>query len=264
MPELHGHWVGDHRDCAGSCEPSSDLLVIVPSRGRPESLERVAAAWYETGAFADAGLVFAVDVDDPAYPQYRAALDRLAVADPGPTTINLMNAGAWRPMVPKLNRAAAMFAEQGHFALGFAGDDHLPRTRGWARRYLDELHQLGTGIVYGNDGIQGQRLPTQWAMTADIVRALGRMVPADVEHLYCDNAVKDLGEAADCLRYLPNVLIEHMHPVAGKAATDAGYARVNRPEQYRRDRAAYETWRDRLLPDQAAMVRALRAVNAGG
>jgi len=240
----------------------SDLLVIVPSRGRPESLERVAAAWYATGAFDVAGLIFAVDVDDPALPGYHEALDRLAAADSGPTTINLMNAGAWRPMVHKLDFAAAMFAEQGHFAVAFMGDDHLPRTPGWAARYLEALHELGTGIVYGDDGIQGERLPTQWAMTADIVRALGRMVPAPVEHLYCDNAIRDLGQAAGCLRYLPDVLIEHMHPVAGKAPMDAGYARVNRRQQYQADRIRYETWRALRLAADADKVRALRAVRS--
>jgi len=245
----------------------SDLLVIVPSRGRPESLARVATAWHRTGAFADGfGLVFAVDADDPSLPEYREALVLVStISFPAPTPVEMVVADAWYPMVEKLNRVAApVAAGHGYFAIGFAGDDHLPRTPGWAGRYLAELRELGTGIVYGDDGIQGQRLPTQWAMTADIVRALGRMVPADVEHLYCDNAIKDLGEAVGCLRYLPDVLIEHMHPVAGKAPMDAGYARVNRAEQYAKDRAAYETWRDRLLPDQAAMVRALRAVNASG
>lgn len=240
---------------------ASDLLVIVPTRSRPHAVERVAAAWYATGAFGDgAALVFVVDADDPAYPEYRQALDRLAAADPGPTPINLMNAGGWRPMVPKLNRAAAMFAEQGHFALGFAGDDHLPRSAGWARRYLEALRELGTGIVYGNDLLQGERLPTQWAMTSDIVRALGRMVPAPVEHLYCDNAVMALGLRAECLRYLPSVVVEHLHPIALKAPTDAQYRRVNAPDQYRRDGAAYRRWireRDGLVADVAA-VRALR------
>lgn len=261
MPELHGHWIGDHRDCAGSCKPGSDLLVIVPTRGRPESVQRVIQAWADTGAFSDgAELGFLVDADDPRCADY----ERAFYADLHGVWGSMHVLPTWQPLVPKLNGWAALVAGHRHFALGFAGDDHLPRTPGWARAYLDELHAIGTGIVYGNDGIQGQRLPTQWAMTADIVRALGRMVPADVEHLYCDNAVKDLGEAAGCLRYLPDVLIEHMHPVAGKAAMDAGYARVNRPDQYAKDRAAYETWRDRLLPDQAAMVRALGAVNASG
>lgn len=238
----------------------ADLLVIVPSRGRPESLERVAAAWYATGAFADgAALVFAVDDDDPTWSGYRAALDRLAEADPGPTAINLMHAGAWRPMVAKLNAAAANFAGQGHFALAFAGDDHLPRTPGWAKRYLDELRTLGTGIVYGDDLVQGARLPTQWAMTADIVRALGRMVPAPVEHLYCDNAILDLGQAAECIRYLPDVVIEHCHPIAGRGQWDDQYRRVNARAQYERDGSAYWRWRTAGLPTDAVTVQALRA-----
>jgi len=221
----------------------SDLLVIVPSRGRPDSLERVADAWDATGAFAEsAGLIFAVDVDDPRMPGYRAALDRLAAASPGPRTINLMNCGPWQPMVAKLNHAATMFAGQGHFALGFAGDDHLPRTTGWAARYLETLREMGTGIAYGNDLLQGERLCTSWAMTSDIVRALGRMVPAPVDHMYCDNSVMDLGRDAGCLRYLPDVVIEHCHPLAGKAEWDTGYARVNRAEQFQRDEAAYRQW----------------------
>lgn len=247
----------------------SRLLVLVPSRGRPASLVRVAMAWNETGAFADgAGLVFIVDSDDPAYADYQENLRYLQNEYARPSvriqpTINLMNAGPWLPMVPKLNRAAAMFAEQGHLALGFAGDDHLPRTEHWAAGYIEELSAIGTGIVYCRDGLQDERLPTQWAMTSDIIRALGGMVPAPVDHLFCDNAIKDLGNAAQCLSYMPGVLIEHMHPLAGKAPIDDGYVRVNRPEQYRRDRAAYGAWRDDVLPDQAALVRALRGSRHG-
>jgi hypothetical protein len=148
--------------------------------------------------------------------------------------------------------------------IAFMGDDHLPRTEHWPSMLLAELGQARTGIVYGRDGIQNERLPTWWAMTPDIVRTLGRMVPADVEHLYCDNAIKDLGQAADCLRYLPDVLIEHMHPVAGKAPMDAGYARVNAHGQYERDRRAYEAWRANDLARQATTVRAARVVNFRG
>jgi hypothetical protein len=229
-----------------------ELLVIVPSRGRPQHLARTVDAWRTTGAFDRAALLFAVDADDPEIGAYREA--HRAVAH---LPVGLRVAVRWLPMVTKLNRVAVQHCEA-PFALGFAGDDHVPRTPGWAGRYLDELHALGTGIVYGDDGMQGEALPTQWAMTSDIVRALGRMVPADVEHLYCDNAVQELGLKADCLRYLPDVLIEHMHPMAGKAATDRGYARVNQPEQYSRDQKAFLEWTTGLMGIQVATVRALR------
>lgn len=235
----------------------SDLLVIVPSRGRPDSLERVAAAWDATGAFGSAGLFFAVDDDDPRLPGYRAAFDRLA-DNKGGRWIGLTNCGPWQPMVPKLNGAATMFAERGHFAIGFAGDDHLPRTVGWASTMLAALSEMGTGIVYGNDLLQGERLCTSWAMTSDIVRSLGRMVPASVDHMYCDNSVMDLGRMAGCLRYLPDVVIEHCHPLAGKADWDTGYARVNRAEQYQRDEAAYRQWCGSGRDTDVATIKALR------
>jgi hypothetical protein len=238
---------------------NSDLLVIVPSRGRPESLERVAAAWDATKAFGEsAGLVFAVDDDDPSLPGYHTALARLAAADPG-RGINLMNAGRWRPMVAKLDRAANLFACQGHFALAFMGDDHRPRTVGWASTMLAALREMGTGIVYGDDLLQRERLCTAWAMTSDIVQTLGAMVPAPVEHMYCDNAVMDLGRLAGCLRYLPEVVIEHCHPLAGKADWDGGYARVNRADQYRRDEALYRHWCDGMRDVHVAAVKALRS-----
>lgn len=231
----------------------ADLLVIVPSRGRPESAARVAEAWRATGAIDVAHLLWVVDADDPAIDGYRQAVPAAA----GSAPVSRYEVPEWMPMVAKLDLAAVNASDR-YFALAFMGDDHVPRSVGWAGRYLAELRALGTGIVYGDDGIQGPNLPTQWAMTSDIVRALGRMVPAPVEHLYCDNAVLDLGRAADCIRYLPDVLIEHMHPVAGRGSWDAQYRRVNSPDQYARDRAAYDRWRHDGLDADADAVRRLR------
>jgi hypothetical protein len=235
-----------------------DLLVIVPTRSRPENVPQVVKAWRETGAFDDgAELLFAYDADDPRAPQYIEEFDRMSWT--GVHRCRFRQMPLWQPLVPKLNSVAVDYADRGeHFALGFAGDDHLPRTEGWARRYVETLREVRTGIVFCDDGYR-QDIPTQWAMTADIVRAIGRMVPAPVEHLYCDDAVGALGSAAGVLRYLPDVLIEHMNPYAGgKAPMDAQYARVNGNEQYRRDRAAYRAWkRSGQLHGDAAIVRAL-------
>lgn len=234
--------------------------MIVPTRSRPEAVARVIDAWVATDAgFDGAELLFVVDADDPRRMEYGDALSERA------SWVHVMYADAWRPLVPKLNRIAVPLSAAPYApALGFAGDDHLPRTYGWVRRYVDTLTAMGTGIVYGDDGYQHENLPTQWAMTADIVRALGRMVPARVDHLYCDNAIRDLGRAAGCLEYLPDVLIEHMHPAARddagrpKAPSDAQYERVNGREQYRGDKRAYREWQTHELSIDAAVVNDLR------
>lgn len=235
-----------------------DLLTIVPTRGRPESVARLAKAWRDTAASLHADLLLAADDDDPTLPGYTAAV----AAEGAPDWLRLETFGQWQPMVPKLNAAAVANADR-YDALGFAGDDHLPRTAGWVVTYVRELNRMGIGIVYGDDGRWHGKLPTEWAMSAAIVRRLGRMVPAGVEHLYCDDSIKRLGEDAGCLLYLPHVLIEHMHPDVDKAPLDDGYVTVNSPEQYARDGRVYARWKRFGRPRDVAAVRVLRAVTAG-
>lgn len=242
-----------------------ELAVLIPTRGRPENVRKVISAWDFTNAWDAADLVLIADADDPEIQGYRDVVAETEHPETGESLVRLIEMGTWMPMVHKLNEVARDMAEGWpgldgpYFALGFAGDDHLPQTIGWAARYLTVLHELGSGMVYGDDGYQGANLSTEWAVTADVVRELGRMVPADVEHMYCDNSIKDLFEVAGALRHLPEVRIEHMHPIVGKAETDAQYQRVNHRDQFHKDRLAYEGWRhgDVFRTDVAA-VRHLR------
>jgi hypothetical protein len=226
----------------------TDLVVIVPSRGRAAAAVQLAQAF--TATQASARLVFAVDEDDPTRFEYARALEHYPW-----TTVHY--APAPSTMVKTLNIAAGLFAEEA-YALGFMGDDHRPRTQGWDRLYVEALRELGAGLVYGDDLLQGARIPTQVAMTSDIVRALGHMAPDVLTHLYVDNYWKAIGEGAACIRYLPDVVVEHMHPIAGKADWDAGHKRVNAESMYHRDGAAYQEYAKWHLAADIAKVRALR------
>lgn len=234
-----------------------DLAIIVPTRGRPENIRKVISAWDFTNAWDVADLILAVDGDDPEYQGYADLFEEHRHPDTGEQLFSVHVQGRWVPMVHKLDETARLLAE-GYFAVGFAGDDHLPQTIDWAKRYLTILREMGTGMVYGDDGYQGRKLSTEWAITSDVVRALGRMVPAPVEHMYCDNAMMDLFNGAGALRHLPEVRIEHRHPIAGKAETDAQYQRVNARDQFRKDRTAYERWRSSGMVTDINKVRALR------
>lgn len=210
-----------------------NLLVIVPSRGRPRNIAALADAWTATSASAD--VIVAVDDDDPTRGEY---FDVVA----SHPRFDLVVGERGKPgMVASLNRVAVAHCQM-YDALGFMGDDHRPRTVSWDQRVSDELDQMGTGIVYGNDLLQGANLPTAAFMTADIVRALGWMAPPGLRHLFVDDAWKALGTALDALRYLPDVVIEHVHPVAGKADWDDGYRAANAGEMYVHDQAAFLRW----------------------
>jgi len=221
----------------------TDLVVIVPTRGRPHAARELAQTFKQT-CTGDTELVFAVDDNDPTREQYEAVGAVMALPS--------------RTMNQALNMAAAHVAKQDDvLAIGFMGDDHRPRTVAWDQAYIDVLREFGTGIVYGNDLLQGEKLPTQVAMTANIVRTLGFYAPPDQKHLYLDNFWLDLGRAAGCLCYLPDVIVEHVHPFAHKAEMDEGYVRVNAPEMYDHDRVAYEKYRRERFADDVAKVRAL-------
>lgn len=234
----------------------SDLVVVVPSRGRPTAAGELALAFART-CTANTALVFAVAADDPTLPDYRrtAALD-LSV-DVEVYTVKPVD----RPstMVHNLNEAAVDVAgRHGVTAVGFMGDDHRPRTHGWDEAYLAVLADLGTGIAYGDDLLQGRELPTQCAITSDIVRALGWMAPPKLWHMFSDDFWRDLGRAADCLAYVPHVVVEHLHPLAGKADWDTSYRVSNSPAVYRHDAAVYGRFLAAGMPAAVETVRALR------
>lgn len=251
-----------------------DLLVIIPTRGRPHTVAEVVDAFRDT-CRADTGLMFVIDDDDPAAERYQKAVNEQDLQGSGVDTavfsgrriplprriagIILGTQPAPGTMVSALNYGA-QYAAQGDnapAAVAFMGDDHRPRTVGWDRAYLNALHGL-PGIVYGNDLVQGASLPTQFAVTTDVVRALGFMSPPVLTHLYLDNYWLTIGQASGCITYLPDVVVEHLHPVAGTAEWDEGYRRVNAPAMYSADRHAYEQYMAAHRDRDVLAVRSVR------
>jgi hypothetical protein len=231
---------------------SRELAVIVPSRGRPAKVRELAQVFYETGATAS--LAIGVDLDDPELGGYRAA-------EQDWPNVEFVYGPRLR-LGPTLNRMAAEAAEKTDtidpfFAVAFMGDDHRPRTAHWDKMLVDALHDLGTGIVYGNDLHRGERLPTAVAMTSDIIRTLGYMVPPGMIHMYLDNFWLHLGSGIDRIRYLPPRVIEHMHPIAGKADWDERYAEVNDRGVYTHDERVFREYMVNQFETDCASIEAL-------
>lgn len=228
---------------------SADLTVFVPSRGRSRKFMEFVDN-FELTKRANTKLVIVVDVDDQEYAKYLSHQSVEFYTAPKTE----------RGMVGALNAAFHDYDEENllGFAVGFMGDDHRPRTFGWDERYLESLRTLGSGFVYGDDLYQRDRMPTQVAMTTDIPRILGWMSPPELHHLNVDLVWLDLGRELSRIEYLSDVVVEHMHPLAGKAKTDKGYAAVNSPQVGSHDSAVYENYkRNRLAADVAKINEAL-------
>lgn len=231
---------------------TSPMLVIVPTRGRPQNAARLAKAFEETESL-NAELVFVADHDDPELIAYHTAAPRLLV----------YRGETGKGLVPALNWAAGLYTDL-YDHLGFMGDDHRPRTVGWDAHVLGALDTHQPRVVYGNDLLQGEALPTAAFMPSRLVRALGFMAPPVLRHLYVDNFWLELGRSLGGLRYLPGVVIEHIHPAAGKAPMDERYAAVNAAEADLSDRRAWQEYRydggfakalDRVLSEYGRTAR---------
>ena len=233
---------------------ADDLLVIIPTRGRPQAIPEIMQAWDDTSATAD--VLFAVDTDDPELAAYKKHAAAYKVDGRVRFTF-----GKRRRLVGTLNAQAVKAAKTYRF-LAFMGDDHRPRPAAmpWDAR-IRECLSGGPGIVYGNDLLQGEKMATAVAMTSDIVDTLGYMCPPAMVHLCVDLVWVAWGNAMQRITYLDDMVIEHLHPAAQKADMDSGYEECNRPEQVASDSVAYHAYMQGEFKVDSDKLKALVATS---
>lgn len=207
-------------------------LLIVPTRNRPDKAFELLQEFNKTAK--DSDILFGLDDDD--------------TSTYAPEVLEKSSINPRLRMCGTLNLLANKFANEYAF-LSFMGDDHRPRTEGWDVRLMDGIGS-GPGVAWGNDLLQGERLPTAVLLSSSIVRAIGYMAPPELVHMYMDNFWLTLGRGLGNAFYDGTNIIEHMHFLNGKAERDAGYIEVNAPEMFMRDSEAYEKYlRERLFSD---------------
>jgi hypothetical protein len=238
------------------------MLVVVPSRGRPKNIERLVRAWKTT--HAEAQLVVLVDSDDPeliAYtkiemPDRHSGVLAFPPPDgPGPHMAQVLDHGVMmlirHPYQTSMNEI-----------VGFMGDDHEPQTPYWDKiieRTLTPDAGAGPfGIAYGDDGIQGEIIPTAVFISRNIIEALGYFCPPGFQHMYLDNIWKAWGQGGRCLYYLPDVKISHLHPIAGKAEWDDSYVATNNGAVYAADDLAFRRYQGGPLIADIDKIREVR------
>jgi hypothetical protein len=197
-------------------------LVIIPTRSRPANARRAVESLQKNSAISD--IVLGLDEDDEInYPRLDGVMYEVYER---------------KMMVATLNKIAVKYADRYNF-ITFLGDDNIVHTEKWDVILSNTLKIVGGGLTYGDDQLQGRKIPTSVMMSSEIIRCLGYMVPPTFTHLWADNFWKKLGERLGRLYYNPKVNWEHLHYVNNKAKKDALYAEVNSDEMYKKDREAY-------------------------
>lgn len=211
-----------------------DMLVIIPSRNRPESVAEITKHLLEQSI--DIDICFGLDDDDISNYEYVPGI----IYERNPRI--LMNGTN--------NILATKYANKYKY-ICFLGDDVRPRTYGWDKILLEPLKDR-PGISYANDLIQKEFLPTHVVMSSEIIKALGFMAPPVLKHLYMDNFWLDLGNAIKSIYYFKDVILEHMHPLLEKSSIDKVY--LDSWSLVDHDRTAYEKYKESELSKDVERV----------
>ena len=125
----------------------------------------------------------------------------------------------------------------------------------WDRILIDKLEEKKGGIAYGDDGYCGENLPTTSIISGEIIQALGWVHMPTLNYLCNDMVWRDIGHKLNCLYYVPEVKIEHMHPLAGKAEKDDTFRRTNSSESYTRDNKAFRVWKSLQMKNDIKKIK---------
>ncbi len=214
------------------------LGILLPTRGRPENLDRFIEAVGRTAV--DWHLYVRLDDDDTAFAEYLDVLDECGWDG----KVSMFH-GDRTGFASSLNELAGYADQEGMTHVGMFGDDVLPETPEW------DLHLIAglggdLGVSYGNDGLRDKHapdLPTHYVTQTEVYRRLGYLAPPDIRHLFLDNVARDVGRYLKNFVYVP-VNIQHLHPWAeGEHLNDTTYAEGGRnPDIRHADRMAYIAW----------------------
>ena len=211
-----------------------DLLVVLPSRGRPHNLKRLYEAMQET-CEGDTTLLVGLDDDDETRGEYPGQPGVHQKPPGAPIQVSVPGSqpplwyqiqGDMQGMVTGWINVLSVPQVDEFRYIGHFGDDCVPHTRGWDVQIMKALES--TPFAFGDDMEYGQRprgsLCTHVFMRSEIIRKLGYFGPPAIKHMYVDLAWMTWGHAAG-ITYLPDVQIEHMHFLEGKAPFDESYQR---------------------------------------
>jgi len=193
-------------------------LWILPSRGRPQNINRLIDAYNKTGAITPVWL--RLDEDD-VQPEYDL---------PQGWTVEV---GLRKPLSEIYNEFFAKYPNLPYY--GFIADDVVPKTQDWDRALIRAARSDGMAVPAG-----GEATP-HFVLGGELVRSVGWLSLPGLDRLYIDTVWANIAEDRGVLRFLPEVLLEHRHFSNKKALFDRTYVKNSKES----DKIVYQTWKRR-------------------
>jgi len=227
------------------------LSILLPTRGRPAQAMRLLTSLLATASDPSGiEVLLYIDEDDPD--SLGIALSGLRVErHRGPAGMGL---GVMTNVLYQASSAPYIM---------LCGDDNVFRTTGWDDMVRAEFARFpdDVALVYGDDLFQGEQICTAPFVSRTACELMGGPCPVVYKGSYIDTHLLSVfvhleHQGHKRRVYLPNLIIEHLHHLAGKADLDATYA--NRPMSGEESQAlflALEPMRTRQINSLARHIR---------
>jgi hypothetical protein len=205
------------------------ILLKCPTRSRPDKILSTLQK-YVTLASDRSTLGVAISCDD----------DDTGMRQPSIQTKlhTLLAQVAWHQIFfgPNKSKIEACNANMGEIDWAWdivvlVSDDMIPQMPGWdavIRTHMKAYFPTTDGILWWNDGYQGEKLNTLCIYGRTMYESLGCIYRPEYKSFYCDTELTDrcLTDLAPKCKYVPYCIIRHEHPGTGFAQNmDTLYAK---------------------------------------
>ena len=203
----------------------SELIsILCPTRGRPDFMERLVQSAWDTSSSSNLECIFYLDDDDePSLEKSFQIVECETVIGP---RINLSQ--AW-------NKAYEKASGEIFF---HAGDDLIFKTQNWDEMVRLQYRESKDKILFvgGQDGFHApeKNFLTHGFLHRNWVETVGYFVPPYFSSDFNDTWLNELADMIGRKIYMKDLLIEHMHPLAGKHFWDRTHQ--ERLERHRKDK----------------------------
>jgi hypothetical protein len=191
------------------------ILIKFPTRGRRDKFFNVLDIYYQMVTnLDDIEFQITIDTDDESMNNYNV-LEKLK------TYKNLKyNLGFSKNKINAVNRDITIGDWD---IILIASDDMIPKVKGYdniIRNKMIELYPNTDGVLWFNDGNQGNRLNTLCILGKKYYERFNYIYHPNYTSLWADNEFMDVANLLNRQTYFNDIIIRHEHPDVGFGQRD--------------------------------------------
>lgn len=184
------------------------LLIKFPTRSRPEKFFSVLDKYYNLlDELSTTRFIISCDVDDLTM-NCESVINKLKEYK------NLEF--YFSENKNKIEAINANMNDEDYDIILLASDDMIPQEKGYdtiIKQTFKKFFPDTDGVLWFNDGYQGQRLNTLCILGKKYYNRFGYIYNPTYVSLWCDTEFTDVSKILNRVKYIPHVIIKHEHPV---------------------------------------------------